>query len=27
VDSMAVDEPCIKEEQDNLKELSDHRPR
>ncbi|WVZ12480.1 hypothetical protein V8G54_017010 [Vigna mungo] len=24
-DSMAVDEPCIKEEQDNLKELSDHR--
>ncbi|KAL5167787.1 Histone deacetylase 19 [Glycine soja] len=25
VDSMAVDEPCIKEEQDNLKELSDHR--
>ncbi|RZB77541.1 Histone deacetylase 19 isoform B [Glycine soja] len=27
VDSMAVDEPCIKEEQDNLKELSDHRSR
>jgi len=24
---MAVDEPCIKEEQDNLKELSDHRSR
>ncbi|CAI8587206.1 unnamed protein product [Vicia faba] len=27
VDSMAVDEPFIKEEQDKLAELSDHRPR
>ncbi|XP_061354407.1 histone deacetylase 19-like isoform X1 [Gastrolobium bilobum] len=27
MDSMAVDEPCIKEEQDNLNELSDHRSR